>query len=113
MLYSVWNWNAKQYDLFESENGEHPGQRPEPRRKVNSPNGRGRQLESLLPVVPKDARPVGTSPTPKGRVALHWTSSAVGLGESVFVTSPWLSMGLIVGGVWLGGRLLMAIARRF
>lgn len=115
MLYSVWDWNAKRYDVYDSPSGEKNGQRPEPRRKVNAPGGRGRQLEALLPVLPKDAVLTGHSEMPKGRIAIHWSSSAVGLGadESPFVSHPWLVMGLIVGGVWLGHKMLLAVARRF
>lgn len=115
MLYSIWNWNNQEYSIFESPNGEKPGQRPEPRRKMGGPSSRGVQLETLLPVIPRNAKPIGSSPNPRGRIALHWTSSAVGLGgdyESPFVTHPWVTLGTIIGGVWLGHRALLAIARK-
>lgn len=114
MLYSAWNWNSQEYDLFESPKGEKPGQRPEPRRRLNGPGGRGVQLETLLPTIPRDAKQVGTSPFPRGRIALHWSSPVAGFGEddSPFVTHPWVTLGIIIGGVWLGHRVLLAIGRK-
>lgn len=114
MIYSVWDWNKQRYDIFESPQGEHNGQRPVPRVKVNAPGGRGRQLEALLPILPKDAVSRGHSEYPKGRIAIHWSSSAVGLSayDSPFAKHPWVVLGLILGGVWLGHKALLSIARR-
>lgn len=116
MRYSVWNWNSQQYDIYESPNGEMPGQRPAPRRKVNDPRGRGYQLESLLPILPAGARLTGHSDLATGRVAIHHSSPAVGLGlgaDTFFTTNPWTTVGLLIGGTWLGYRLLIAIAKSF
>jgi len=114
MRFSIWNWNKKSYDLFDSPNGEQPGQRPAPRSKVNDPRGKGRQLESLLPVLPKNAVLVGSSPKPQGRIAIHFTSSAVGLGayDSLFVRSPWAVLAGIAAAVWAANKLLVAAAKR-
>ena len=119
MIYSIYNWNTGQYDFFDSKEGERPGQRPLPRTKVNQPNGKGYQPESLMPILPRDAIPVGSGDVAKGRIAVHWSSAAASLGaykdpgESPLVHSPWLTLGLTVGGVLLSFRLLIAIARRF
>jgi hypothetical protein len=122
MRYSIWGWNTQRYSLFDSPNGEANGQRPLPRRKVGEPQGKGHQLESLLPVLPRDAVPVGTSEKPQGRIAIHWSSPAVGLGlgavpiqttpDRFFVNHPWVALGLVFGGVWLGKKMLIGFAKR-
>jgi len=117
MLYSVYNWTKQAYDVFESRNGEANGQRPKPRRVGPGPHGPGQQLESLLPVLPHDAVLVRTSAKPAGRIAIHHTSPAVGLGawtaeESWLVKRPWLLLGLGALGLVVGYRLLNSIARR-
>jgi hypothetical protein len=118
MLYSVWDWNEQKYHVFEA-NGERPGQRPMPRRNGPGARGAGQQLESLLSVLPRDAVRVGTSENAKGRVAIHFSSPAVGLGaytdprESPLVKSPWLTLGAGFLGIISVYKLLMAVARRF
>ena len=117
MRYSVWDWNERRYHVFDSPTGEANGQRPVPRATLNDAKGRGHQLESLLPVLPRDAVQTGTSDKPVGRIAIHYTSSAVGLGlgayESTFTKNPWLVLGVIFGGTWLAYRALHSIARSF
>ena len=116
MQYSVWNWNTQQYDVYEGP-GEQPGQRPRPRQKVGDRRGAGRQLEALLSIVPPGSQLTGHSPKAVGRVALHSSSSAVGLSayttaeESPLVHSPWVVLGVGVGGFLLAYRLLVGLAR--
>jgi hypothetical protein len=117
MLYSVYNWNKRAYDVFESRSGEANGQRPRPRRVGPGPRGPGQQLESLLPILPLDAIRLRTARKPAGRIAIHHTSPAVGLGawsaeESWLVKKPWLMLGVGAVGLVLGYRLLHHIARR-
>lgn len=116
MLYSVFNWTTQQYDVFESRNGEANGQRPIARRVGPGPAGPGQQLESLLPIMPADAIKVSSSPLPRGRIAIHPTSSAVGLGwtaeESPLVKQPWVALGVGAVGIWVGFRVLHWIARQ-
>lgn len=118
MIYSVFNWNAREYDLFEGP-GEQLGQRPASRVNGGGPDSPGVQLEAAMPVLPSSARRVGRSVEPKGRVALHHSSPAVGLGaydtpqQSPLVHSPWLTLGVIVGGAIAAYRLLFYVARRF
>lgn len=116
MLYSVYNWTTQVYDVFESRQGEANGQRPKPRRIGPGPSGPGQQVESLLPVLPRDAVKIGTSPRPRGRIAIHHSSSAVGLGwspeESPLVAKPWMTLGIGAVGLWVGFRVLHHIARR-
>jgi len=116
MLYSVYNWNKKAYDVFESRSGEANGQRPKPRRTGPGPQGPGQQLESLLPILPLDAILLRTARKPAGRIAIHHTSPAVGLGwspeESWLVRKPWLMLGIGALGLLVGYRLLHHIARK-
>lgn len=116
MLYSVYNWSKKAYDVFESRSGEANGQRPKPRRVGPGPRGPGQQLESLLPILPLDALLLRTAPKPAGRIAIHHTSPAIGLGwtaeESWLVKQPWLTLGIGALGLVLGYRLLHRIARK-
>lgn len=124
MLYSVFNWGGGPdgrggYDVFESRSGEANGQRPKPRRQGPGPKSPGQQLESLLPVLPRDAVKIRSSAKPVGRIAIHYSSPAVGLGfaeydpsQSPLVTSPWKT--LVIGGigVLLGFSLLKSIAKK-
>jgi len=116
MLYSVFNWTRQDYDIFESQSGEANGQRPKPRRAGPGPQGTGQQLETLVPVLPTDAVRIRTSAIPAGRIAVHYSSPAAGLGwapdESPLVKSPWLVLGVGAVGIMLGYRLLHHIARR-
>lgn len=117
MLYSVFNWSTQAYDVFESRSGEANGQRPKPRRVGPGPRGSGQQLESLLPILPLDAIRLRTSRKPAGRIAIHHTSPAVGLGdwapeESWLVKRPWLALGVGALGLMVGYRLLHRIAGR-
>ena len=115
VIYSIFNWATQNYDLFDSPTGEANGQRPAPRVKLADAKGKGHQLESLLPVLPRDAVQVGVADKPVGRIAIHYTSSAVGLGayESTFTKNPWLVLGLIFGGTWVAYKALHSIARSF
>jgi len=117
VLYSVYNWNTQAYDIFESQSGAANGQRPAPRRTGPGQRGPGQQLESLLTILPLDAVRVRTSRKPAGRIAIHHTSPAVGLGEwtpeeSWLVKQPWLTLGIGALGLIVGYRLLHHIARR-
>jgi hypothetical protein len=116
MQYSIFNWSAQNYDIYESQNGEAFGQRPKPRRVGGGPNSNGQQLESLLPVLPNDAVLIGKSPVAVGRIAIHHTSPAVGLGwspeESLLVTSPWKLLGFGALGIYVAYKLLIATAKR-
>ena len=115
MRYSVWDWNEQRYHVFDSPTGEANGQRPAPKARLNDAKGKGHQLEELLPVLPRDAVQVGVADKPVGRIAIHYTSSAVGLGayESTFTKNPWLVLGLIFGGTWVAYKVLHQIARSF
>lgn len=118
MLYSVWSWNDQLYHIYKGP-GDQPGQRPTPRQVVNDPKGRGRQLEALLPVVPANSAQIGQSERPRGRVAIHHSSPATGLGayddpqKSPLVHSPWTTLGIGALGVLISYRLLVMIAKRF
>lgn len=128
MIYSVFNWDSRQYHYFDGP-GEQLGQRPSPRTTAN--DGRGHQLEDLLPVVPAGSRPVGTGVNARGRVATmeglsaagdvpsyeapasQWGFSGVGADapSNPLLTSPWLTLGLWCGAVWVGYRIAGMIGK--
>lgn len=117
MVYSVFSWDDGQYHFFEVQ-GEQLGQRPQPRQRFNDPNGTGKYLEAVLPVLPPGARRVGHGAIAKGRIAIHPTSPAAGLGqysdpsESPLVSKPWTTLAIGAGAVLLSYKLLLYIARR-
>lgn len=118
MRYSVWSWNDQVYHVFDGP-GDQPGRRPTPRKVVNGANDHGYQPEALTPILPRNAVQVGQSDKPQGRVAIHYSSPATGLGEYVdpsespLVHSPWMTLGIGALGVYVSYALLTAIARRF
>lgn len=126
MIYSVFNWNSMNYDYFQSASGAAPGNRAQPRRMFSGKE-HGQRPEDVMPVLPDDAVLVGTGQDARGRVAVLGDevmargSSSVGQGSlisgygaepSFFEQNPYLSIGLVVGGSWLGFKLLIALARR-
>lgn len=124
MRFSVFSWEHQGYDIFEGP-GDANGQRPTPRRQGEGVRGKGAQIESLLPVLPKDAKFVGRAKNPKGRIAIHYSSPAVGLDgfgelgqykdprQSPLVSRPWATLGIGILGIMAVYRVLVAIARRF
>lgn len=128
MMYSVFDWERGLYHYFEAP-GDKLGVRPKPSASVNDENGKGHQLEKLLPVLPKDAHATGTGREAKGRVvafsdavrnamnkeptplAVQTSSVSTLLGlnadpssSNPLVSSPWLTLGLWVGAVLVGFR---------
>jgi hypothetical protein len=121
-LYSVFNWQTGIYHIFAGP-GRSLGLRPKPRAIFDEPNGRGRQLETVLPLVPQGSKEIGTSSTPKGRIAVIGVESQSMAGiidgtmkpESAFngfgadseatQTSPWVVLGLWITAVYTGLKL--------
>lgn len=119
MVYSVFDWNTKDYRYYESPQGTPHGIRPKPVQLINDPQGAGRQLEALLQVVPSGAKLVGRGRTPKGRVAKILGSAGHALGvdtsssddvvyipaaSNPLITHPLLALGAWLGILWLATR---------
>jgi len=112
MLYSVFNWDKRVYDVFEAP-GEQLGERPKSHVKGGGIKSDGRQPETLLPVVPSNAKPKGSSKFAKGRIAVFGPSSSLGEDakvDSPLVHSPWLTLGVTVGVVYVGFKILHVAA---
>lgn len=113
MIYSVWNWRDGAYTYFEAP-GEKLGDKP-----AVSKLGGGQtlQLEAALESVPSSARAIGKGRQARGRIATLHGSSAALAGyskpeESPLVHSPYTTLGLGIAGLWLGYKILVALARR-
>jgi hypothetical protein len=81
MFYSAWDWNKLQYNYFEG-SGDLPGTRPQIV-KVNEPTARaGRQIETLMPKLPSNAKAAGSGKVAKGRIVASAKDLAVSTSGS-------------------------------
>lgn len=109
MKYSVFSWKDGLYHYYDGP-GEEPGNRPQPRIKVNSPNGNGVQLEALLTVLPATAQYIGKGQLPQGRIAVPLGDVAplnmfAGTGkDNPFYHSPWLTLAAWAGGMFISWK---------
>jgi hypothetical protein len=109
-IYSVFNWDQRGYDYYQAP-GLGLGQFKPTARSVG-PNGT--QVEGALPVLPASARKIGAGSEARGVVAVH-TTEALGAykspNDSPLVAQPWITMTVGLAAVFLGYRLLIAVAK--
>lgn len=110
MIYSVFNFDTKQYDYYEG-NGEKFGQKPTYR---NVKKTKSLKVEDVLPTVPINAKRIGSGLNPIERIAvLHNNNQLTGDDEQSKVNNSNLLFKLAIGAtsIFLFKKLLISILK--
>jgi hypothetical protein len=104
MIYSVWRWGR--YDYYDVPTGEGLGDLPQKQAPRGSGPDASVQPEAILPVLPAGAKPVGSGPKAKGRIAVTGEEAAAATFADPGKESSWLRLGVLAVVAWGVYKLL-------